>query len=154
LALCCALARTNAPLENGLGIKGKAFCGPRAPDAARGHGLGYIGLKLVRVGRNLAVTQLPDLRMGLVGLLHHCAQQTGRLRQLAQQDRLAELHIARQTVHRVGKTAVGSRLKQPVGTRGEMLGGGQGQLFLTSKVVKKAPLGEPWGQAHIFDPRG
>ena len=71
--------------------------------------------------------------MGLVGLLHHRAEEAGELRQFALKDRLAKVDVAEDAVARVGQERVGRGVEQRVGVRREMRGRGDGAGLLLAK---------------------
>ena len=92
--------------------------------------------------------------MGVVGLLHHRAEQAGELRQVALKDRLAEIDVAEHPLARVGEARIGRGVEHGVGVRGEMGRRGDGAGFLAGEVMEERALGEAGLGADVLDAGG
>ncbi len=88
--------------------------------------------------------------MGLVGLLHHGAQETGEFGQRPLHERLAKLHIAQEAFHRVNELPVGCSGKQTVRPRRKMPGRRYRQIFLGREVMEERPLGHAGRLADVI----
>ncbi len=114
------LGENERALKDSLREKGRAFGRPCGMRSVARLGLGDVGAKPLGVLADVAVAGRPNGGMGLVGLLHHRAEEAGELRQVALKDRLAEVHVAENAGARIGQEAVGRSVEQRVGVRGEM----------------------------------
>ena len=141
-------------LNDGLRVVGKAFDGPVGADAVLLDGCLDVGDQRGSVRADAAVARFADGGMGFVNLLNHGAEQTGVLRKLTPKDRFAEVHVAEKAFERVRKNLIGSRGEDAFGKGGEMLRGGQRQVFFAREVMKEAALGEAGSLADVLNARG
>ena len=148
------LGENERALEDSLGIERRAFGRPRGVGGVARLGLGDIGAEPLGVLADVAVAGGANGGMGVVGLLHHRAEEAGELRQLALKDRFAEVDIAEDAVARVGQAAIGLSLEQRVGVRREPPRRGDGAGLLACEMVEERALGEPRLGANVLDPRG
>jgi len=116
-----------------------------------GHRGGNVSLQGCGVSGDVFVAGSADRRVGFVGLLHHGSEETGELGELAHEDGFAEVDVAEKPANGIGQDSIGGGNENALSESGEMLRGGEGEIFLAFEVMKEAAFGEVCGGANVVD---
>jgi len=114
-------------LENGLRVTSEAFGRPVAAYASRLPRRFDVGLQRCGMAEDAAATGIANLRRTRIDLLRQRADEARELRDLADDDRLAERDIGKHALKRIGRLAIGSRLEEIRGRLRPELGCGDAQ---------------------------
>ena len=90
-------------LENGLRVTGEAFGRPVAAYASRLPRRFDVGLQRCGMAEDAAATRIANLRRTRIDLLRQRADEARELRDLADDDRLAERNIGKHALKRIGR---------------------------------------------------
>ena len=94
-------------LNHGLGVERETSRSPISMNVMLAHRGGNVSLKGCGVSGDVLVAGSTDRRVGLVGLLHHGAEQTSELGKFTHKDSFAEFDVAEKAIDRISKGSVG-----------------------------------------------
>jgi hypothetical protein len=145
-----SLRQNEGALDDRLHIYGQALGAPLSIAAVDAQRFSDVQFEHGDVLAEVFLAGLPDGRMHSVSLLHHGAEQTGEFGQFTSQERLAKLHVAQQSIDRVGQLPIGNGGEQALRQQRKMPGCRYRQLFLALEVMEECPLGHARGLAEVI----
>src|ERR1035441_7306791 len=89
--------------------------------------------------------------MSVVGFLDEGAEQAGVVRQLAGEDRGAEVDVPEETIQWVLRLMVGRRCKETLGHRSPVGNGGERQVVLALEMMEEAAFGHSGFMTDVVD---
>jgi hypothetical protein len=137
------LGQDKGALKYSLSVERETRGAPVGFEAITLQSLGDVGLDLRRVGASRTVDGRADLRVGLIGFLHHRADQAGELENRPGENRFAKIDVAEHSVERIVETKLFRRAAEFITgeRRGEAMRH-QFRLFVLNCAVRN-------GDAHL-----
>src|SRR5580698_9018779 len=99
------------------------------------------------------IARIANVGVSEVCLLNHRASETRELCNIAAQHGLAKVEVAEEALERIIESLVGSGSEQRFGRLRPMIGGCDGERFLTRKVMKERTLGHAGPGAEFVNGR-
>jgi hypothetical protein len=148
------LRENKRTLQDGLREEGETLGAPSCVRRSERARLGNVPRDATGMRVDMRLACCTKRGMGGVSFLHHRTEEAGELGQAAVEQGRAKIDVAEQPRPRVWQRAVGRRGEGGLGGRGEVLGGGERELFLACEMMEEAALGQPGGRADVVDGRG
>ena len=148
-----AFARMNAPLQHRLGVQRGT---PGRPVGARRiarHRLVDIGFELLCMTADTRVAGVADGGMGVVGLLHHRADEASELGDFASDERPAEIEVGQHPVERIFVLVIRRGGEQRPRGFGPIIGHRNAKRLLGREMMEKRAFGDARCGAQLVDCR-
>ena len=149
LGAALRLCEHKGALQNRLGIERQTLRAPLRSGRIERSRRSDVPSNLGSVRADIGVTCAADRGVGVVGLLHHGAEEAGELGDGSDQYRRAEIDVAEQAIQGIRQLAIGRVTEKPLGHLRKMRGRGDRKVFLALEVMKERTLREAGRAADI-----
>jgi len=138
-------------LQHRLCIEREALRAPFRRGRVERFGRGDVLCDIGSVRADIGVTGAADRGVGVVGLLHHGAEEAREFGDWPREDRRAEIDITEQAIQRIGELAIRRVAEKPLGHLRKMRHRGDREVFLALEVMKERTLRKMGRAADVVD---
>jgi len=145
------LGQDESALQNRLRVQRKRSSAPVGRKPTGVDGRPDVGFQRGGVAGDAARAGVAKGRDGLIGLLHHGADEAGEFRYLALQQSLAEGNVAEHALQRIGVVVIRRSGKQRAGDLRPVIRRRYGQRILAPEMMEESALGDARCRAKLID---